>query len=291
MTGKIIKNISNDYTVESNNKEYICKVRGKIRIQDIKPVVGDNVIFDDKNNYILEILPRVNSLRRPPISNVDQAFIITSAKEPDFSSNLLDKLINIIEFNNIEPIICFTKLDLLNDSEKEYIDGIINYYKKIGYKVLLNTELDKINSLFKDKVSVFTGQSGAGKSTLLNNLDKKLNIKTNEISKALGRGKHTTRHTELLNIKGGLVADTPGFSSLDMREMTKSDIRDNMIEFNEYRDLCLYKDCMHIDEEDCEIKRQVGNNILKSRYENYVKFIKGDNNENIGFNSKFKRKK
>ena len=291
MTGKIVKNISNDYTVESSGNRYVCKVRGKIRTLDIKPQVGDNVIFDDVNNYIVEILPRVNYLRRPPVSNVDQAFIITSSKEPDFSSNLLDKLINIIEFNNIEPIICFTKLDLLNNEEKKEIDSIIAYYKKIGYKVLRNTEFEKINSLFKGKVSVFTGQSGAGKSTLLNNLDKKLNIKTNEISKALGRGKHTTRHTELLKVSGGLVADTPGFSSLDMREMTKADIRDNMIEFNKYRDLCFYKDCMHINEEDCEIKRQVGKNILKSRYDNYIKFIEGDNNETIGFNSKFKRKK
>lgn len=291
MTGKIVKNISNDYTVSSNGELYVCKARGKIRTLDIKPLVGDNVIFDETNNYIMEILPRKNFLRRPPISNVDQAFIITSTKEPDFSSNLLDKLINIIEFNNIEPIICFTKLDLLNKEEKKEIDSIIEYYKKIGYKVLLNNELDKINSLFKNKVSVFTGQSGAGKSTLLNNLDKRLNIKTNEISKALGRGKHTTRHTELLDISDGLVADTPGFSSLDMREMTKADIRDNMIEFNEYRHLCEYKDCMHIDEDNCEVKKQIGVNILSSRYDNYLKFIKGDNNENIGFNSKFKRKK
>ena len=291
MVGKIIKNISNDYTVDSNGNIFVCKVRGKIRTLDIKPLVGDNVVFDDKNNYIMEILPRKNFLNRPPISNVDQAFVITSVKEPDFSSNLLDKLLNIIEFNNIEPIICFTKLDLLNETELKRIEDIIKYYKSIGYKVFSNTELDKINSLFKDKVSVFTGQSGAGKSTLLNNLDNKLNIKTNEISKALGRGKHTTRHTELLNISGGLVADTPGFSSLDMRDMTKSDIRDNMIEFNKYRDLCLYKDCMHDNEDDCEIKRQIGINILPSRYDNYIKFIKGDNNENISFNIKFKRKK
>ena len=229
MTGKIIKNISNDYTVESNNKEYICKVRGKIRIQDIKPVVGDNVIFDDKNNYILEILPRVNSLRRPPISNVDQAFVITSAKEPDFSSNLLDKLINIIEFNNIEPIICFTKLDLLNKEELTEINNYINYYKKIGYTVFINTEIDKIKTIFKNKITVFTGQTGAGKSTLINKLDTKLNLETGEISKALGRGKHTTRHVELHEIYGGLVADTPGFSNVSFEDMSKEDMRDNFI--------------------------------------------------------------
>ena len=291
MTGKIIKNISNDYTVDANDKLYICKVRGKIRNLNIKPLVGDEVLFDDKNNYILEIKPRKNELRRPPICNVDQAFVITSVKEPEFSSNLLDKLIDIIEFNNIEPIICFTKLDLLNQEELDEINKYISYYKKIGYKVYLNTELKKINEAFKNKISVFTGQSGAGKSTLLNNLDEKLNIKTSEISKALGRGKHTTRHTELIKISDGLVADTPGFSSLDFRDMTREDIRDNMIEFNTYKDLCEYRDCMHLKEENCEVKKQVGNNILKSRYDNYTKFVTGDNNENISFNSRIKRKK
>lgn len=290
MTGKIIKNISNDYTVSCNDKLYVCKVRGKIRTLDIKPLVGDVVDFDEKNNYILEIKERKNYLNRPPIANVDQAFVITSVKEPNFSSNLLDKLLNIIEFNNIEPIICFTKLDLLSDEERKKIDTYIKYYKKIGYKVLLNTELVKLNKLFKDKISVFTGQSGAGKSTLLNNLNKELNIKTNEISKALGRGKHTTRHTELLLISNGLVADTPGFSALDFKDMTKTDVRDNMIEFNEYRDLCEYKDCMHLNEENCEVKKQVGKNILQSRYDNYVKFI-GDVDESIRINSKYQKRK
>lgn len=286
MTGKIIKNISNDYTVKCDDKLYICKVRGKIRNLSIKPLVGDLVNFDEKNNYILEIKERKNYLKRPPISNVDQAFIITSVKEPNFSSNLLDKLINIIEFNKVEPIICFTKLDLLNEKEKESIMTYINYYKKIGYRVVINTELDEIKKLFKNKVSVFTGQSGAGKSTLLNNLDKNLNIKTNEISKALGRGKHTTRHTELIELYDGLVADTPGFSAIDFNDMTNIDIRDNMIEFKNYK--CEYKDCMHLKEENCEVKKAVDKTILKSRYENYVKFV-GDINGNISFNSKLRK--
>ena len=289
MTGKIIKNISNDYTVKSNDSLYVCKVRGKIRTLDIKPLVGDEVVFDELNNYILEILPRKNYLKRPPISNVDQAFIITSVKEPNFSTNLLDKLLNIIEFNNIEPIICFTKLDLLNSEELKNIKEYIEYYKKIGYKVFLNTDLVDINNSFKDKVSVFTGQSGAGKSTLLNNLDEKLHIKTSAISKALGRGKHTTRHTELIPISGGLVADTPGFSSVDFEGMSKSDIRDNMIEFNEYKDKCKYRDCMHLKEDNCGVKEQVGKQIIKSRYNNYVKFVTGDKYESISINSKIRR--
>lgn len=275
MDGKIVKIISNDYTVLSNNNYYICKSRGKFRNMKITPLVGDNVIFDEKNRYIMEIKPRTNQLVRPYVSNISQVFIIASTKHPDLDLNLLDKLLVMIEFNNIKPIICFTKLDLLNKEELDNINKIRDYYIKIGYKVLYNNELDNIKALFKDNITVFTGQSGAGKSTLLNRLDIKLNIETNDISEALGRGKHTTRHTELIDMFEGLVADTPGFSSLDLTSMTKEDIRDNFIEFNTYRSKCLYRDCMHIKEpiEECEIKRQLDNNILRSRYENYIKFI------------------
>lgn len=274
MQGIIIKNISNDYTVLADGKTYSCKARGKFRKERITPLVGDNCTFDEKKLYIIDILPRKNELVRPPVSNIDQAFIITSVKEPDFSSNLLDKLLCIIEYNNIKPIICFTKLDLLNEEEKTEIENIIKYYKKIGYQVYKNTEIENIKKLFKDKKTVFTGQSGAGKSTLLNKINKNLNLKTDEISKALGRGKHTTRHVELLDLENGLIADTPGFSSLSFIGMTNADIRDNFIEFNEYRDKCKYKDCMHLQEEDCEIKEQIKNkNILESRYENYQKFL------------------
>ncbi len=274
MTGKIVKIISNDYTILSNNNLYICKSRGKFRNMNITPLVGDNVNFDEKNNYILEILPRYNYLIRPPVANIDQCVIVTSVKEPDFSSNLLDKLLTIIEFNNIKPIICFTKLDKLNDEDLKKIEIIINYYSKIGYEIYNNIDLTKLKLIFKNKVTVFTGQSGAGKSTLLNKLDSKLQLKTDEISFALNRGKHTTRHVELLPIYNGYVADTPGFSAVNFLEMTNSDIRDNFIEFNIYRDACEYKDCMHDSEINCEIKKQVNNgNILLSRYENYLKFI------------------
>ena len=155
MRGKIIKLISNDYTVLSNDKQYVCKSRGKFRNMKINPLVGDEVIFDEENNYILEVLPRKNYLLRPPVANVDQAVIITSVKHPDFSSNLLDKLLCIIEFNNIKPIICFTKLDLLNDNELEEINKIIDYYKKI-YEVYINNDIESIKHIFKDKISVFS---------------------------------------------------------------------------------------------------------------------------------------
>lgn len=275
MEGRIVKLISNDYTVKSNNKKYICKARGKFRNIHVSPLVGDMVVFDESINYINEVLPRKNELIRPPVSNIDQAFIITSVKEPDFSTILLDKLLNIIEFSNVEPIICFSKLDLLTNSELIEIEKYINYYKKIGYKVLKNTELDELKQLFKNKISVFTGQSGAGKSTLLNHLDSNLNLETDVISYALGRGKHTTRHVELIDMYDGLVADTPGFSSIDFNGMTNSDIRDNFIEFNNYRELCKYQDCMHDKENNCEIKVKVEENeILNSRYQNYIKFIR-----------------
>ncbi len=274
MEGKIIKQISNDYTVLSNKKKYICKARGKFRNEKIVPLVGDIVEFDEKNLYILKILPRKNSLIRPSIANIDQAVVITSVKHPDFSDNLLDKLLTIIEFNKIKPILIFTKLDLLQKEEEERIKEYITYYKKIGYTCFINTEIEEIKKIFKEKVSVFTGQTGAGKSTLLNHLDTSLHLETNEISESLGRGKHTTRHTELLILLDGMIADTPGFSSLHFYEMKPIDIRDNFIDFNVYRDACKYKDCLHDKEEDCIIKKKVKEKeIMQSRYDNYIKFI------------------
>lgn len=274
MQGIIIKQISNDYTVELNNKEKIvCKARGKFRKMHITPLVGDIVIIDYQNRYILEVLKRKNELIRPSVANVDQAVIITSVHIPNFSSNLLDKLLVTIEYNNILPIICFTKLDLIDGKTRLGIDEYIKYYRKIGYQVYLNTD-EELKSIFKNKVTVFAGQSGAGKSTLLNRLDSNLKLDTGEVSVALGRGKHTTRHVELIPLLDGLVADTPGFSSLTFDGMTKEDIRDNFIEFNKYRDLCEYKDCMHNNETICSIKEKVSNGeIIQSRYDNYIKFI------------------
>jgi len=269
---QIIKNISDLYIVKFNNEIYKCKAKGLFRKEGITPTVGDKVIIDEKKMVITNILNRKNILVRPPISNVDIALIVMSVVNPSFSTNLVDKLINIIEYNNIKPVLCLSKLDLLDN--KEEINKYINYYKSIGYDVFLNTETDKIKELFKNKITVITGQSGVGKSTLLNMLDSTLELKTNEISYALGRGKHTTRHVELIELFDGLVADTPGFSSLSFLGMKKEDIRDNFIEFNEYKNKCKYKDCMHLKEDDCEIKRMVeSNDILKSRYENYTKFI------------------
>lgn len=277
MQGIIIKNISNDFTVLcEDGSKHVCKARGKFRNMKLTPLVGDYVVIDADNDYILELKKRRNELIRPSICNIDTVFIIASTTKPEFDTNLLDKLLCIAEYNSIKPVICLTKLDLLSEEKFKELEPIFNYYKSIGYDVVKNTDLDKIKELIKDKVSVFTGQSGAGKSTLLNHLDESFNIRTNEISLALGRGKHTTRHTELFEVGDGWVADTPGFSSLDfkMLNMSNDDIRDNFIEFQELRDECKYKDCLHYHDDGCKVKEELGKgNILPSRYENYIKFI------------------
>ncbi len=276
MEGIIIKNESNNYTVRTNNGINICKPRGKFRLDKITPLVGDKVIIDENNNYILDIKERKNSLIRPQIANVDIALIVTSVKEPAFDSNLLDKLLTIISYNSIEPVICLTKLDLLDSKEKNDINNIMNYYKNIGYTVTDNNSIREIKKIISGKVIVFAGQSGAGKSSLLNKLDKTLSLETNEISKSLGRGKHTTRCTTLYDIDGALVADTPGFSSVDFIGMAKEDIRDNMKEMFYNLDNCKYRDCMHIKEDDCAVKKLLKDGkILSSRYDNYKKFIGG----------------
>ncbi len=276
MEGIIIKNQSNDYTVRTTKGIYVCKPRGKFRNDKITPLVGDTVVIDDINKYLLEIKPRKNSLIRPPIANVDIALIAVSVKEPNFDSNLLDKLLTIISFNNITPIICLTKLDLLNKEETKNIKEITKYYQSIGYVVVENTNTKEIKKLIQNKKVVIAGQSGAGKSTLLNRLDKKLSLETNEISKSLGRGKHTTRCTTLYEVDTALIADTPGFSSVDFRGMTKLDIRDNMQEMYDNLEHCKYRDCMHIKEDNCYVKKLLEEGkILPSRYNNYKTFIGG----------------
>lgn len=271
MNGRIIKLISNDYYVLSDKKVYICKSRGKFRNENISPKVGDYVFFDNENNYIMEVKERINELDRPCVSNISQALIVTSLTSPDFSTNLLDKLLLICILNKITPVIILTKKDLLTKDKWQELKPIVNYYKHLGYKVINNKNLFKIKRLFKHKTTVITGQTGSGKSTLLNSLDKNLKLETNEISKALGRGKHTTRYTSLYQMYKGYVVDTPGFSDIDLSKYQKEDIRDSFTEFKKYP--CPYKDCMHDKEKDCNVKCQVGKNIIVSRYENYLKFI------------------
>ena len=283
MVGKITRIISNLYTVSSNNKEYYCRARGKIRYLNLTPLVGDIVDFDENENYILKIHERRNYLDRPMIANIDSVLIVTSVKKPDISLSLLDKQLTLAIHNKIEPIIIFTKLDLLTKLELKKIKRIMRYYSKIGIKVTTNNNLYKIKRIIKNKSLVLTGQTGAGKSTLLNKLDKKLNLATNEISEALGRGKHTTRHVELFKYKCSFIADTPGFSTLDLTNLTKEEIKNTFKEFNNIS--CPYKDCSHTNEKECIIKKLVEDKkILKSRYDNYIGMV--SKIENSSFFSK-----
>lgn len=272
MQGQIIKIISNLYTVKINDEIIDCRARGKFRNDGTTPIVGDYCIVDKDNNYILEILPRKNSLKRPIIANVDYALIVTSVKKPDLSLNLLDKLLSLSIMSNVKPIICLTKLDLLNKKELKNLNNIIKYYKKIGFIVLKNTDKFKIKRLLKNKLTVLGGQTGAGKSSLLNRLDKKLDLKTAPISEALGRGKHTTRHVEVFKIGNMYIADTPGFSALDLDEFSKEDIKNSFIEFKKYN--CYFNDCKHLKEKDCGVRIALAKEeILKSRYDNYIELI------------------
>ena len=177
-----------------------------------------------------------------------------------------------MEIHHVRPIICITKKDLVDEKEFSVIREKLDYYEKIGYLVLYNTDLSMIRELLKGKTSVFTGQTGAGKSSLLNKLHPELDLEEGEVSVALGRGRHTTRVVQLLEVSGGKVMDTPGFSSLELKNYTREQIRDSFLEFSKYP--CLYKDCMHTKEAECMVKREVfRNNILESRYLNYLSFI------------------
>lgn len=278
MKGQIIKINSDLYYVNSTNQLYICKCRGIFRKEHISPVVGDYVLFNKDKKIIEEILPRKNIFERPKVSNIDQAILITSLKIPDFSLNLLDKFIVLMEINKVKPIICITKEDLCSKEELDNIWKILKYYEELGYTVLSNQELDRIKEILKDKTSVFTGQTGAGKSTLLNKLNPDWKLETGEVSSALGRGRHTTRVVSLYPFLGGKVMDTPGFSALEFKNYSKEQIRNAFIEFSKYQ--CPFKDCSHTNEEECVIKKEVlVNNILESRYLNYLNFIGGDKNE------------
>lgn len=271
--GKIVKIISNLYNVKVESNYYECRARGKFRFDKLTPLVGDYCTIDIKENYIIEIKERKNYLNRPQIANVDIALIITSIKKPDISYTLLDKLILVIKEKNIEPVICISKLDLVPILKRSKYKKALKYYESIGIKVFYNNKLSSLKKYLKGKVVVLTGQTGAGKTTLLNKLGKNLNLETNPISEALGRGVHTTRHTEIHEISDIYFADTPGFSSLDLADINLNNIYVGFPEFNNYS--CDFKDCKHIDEKSCKVKDAVTKNeILKSRYDSYISFCK-----------------
>ena len=286
MVGRIVRIISNLYTVEVNQNgsinSYECRARGKFRIDGLTPLVGDIVEISDEN-YILDIKPRINSLSRPMIANIDNALVVTSLTRPELSTSLLDKMIVNVLIKGIEPIIVFTKYDLLTSEQKKEYDKIIHYYQDIGFKAIINTEIDKLDEYIDGKAVVLTGQTGVGKSTLLNKLLPDINQETNDISEALGRGKHTTRHVELFKYKNSFIADTPGFSSLDISEEEKENIKFYYPEFK--NNDCKFRDCLHINEIGCKVKEDVeAGLILQSRYDNYKKMVV--ESENININNK-----
>ncbi|WP_297076595.1 ribosome small subunit-dependent GTPase A [uncultured Enterococcus sp.] len=279
MQGKIRKAVSGFYYVESDGIIYQTRGRGNFRNQNITPLVGDNVVFESTNltdGYVLEVLPRKNQLVRPTVANIDQAVVVTSMVEPNFSFNLLDRFLVTLEFNEIEPIIYLTKIDLL--SEVELVEEIIKIYEEIGYRVIVATPDDRsiveLQQTFEHKLTVFMGQSGAGKSTLLNQILPSLELPTAAISESLGRGKHTTRHVELLEVADGLVADTPGFSAIDLLTIDTEELPRLFPEFVARMSDCRFRECKHLNEPNCAVKEAVEQDkIAYSRYEDYKQFM------------------
>lgn len=277
--GRIIRVLSGFYTVFDGQRDIVCKARGKFRKDDLKPLAGDfcDFSYDGQNDgYLMKIHPRKNCLIRPPIANVDQAFIVVSCQEPDFSSLLLDRFLAIVEHQAITPVIVVTKMDLVQDDDP--IHAVLDDYRQAGYQVYETSHQGFLNEedfkkLFKDKVSVFTGQSGVGKSSLLNRLAPDLKLKTGAISNVLGRGKHTTRHVELYPLYGGWVADTPGFSSLDL-DFDERDLAVSYHDFRTYANQCKFRGCLHKSEPDCAVKEAVKHQqISAERYQHYLMFL------------------
>lgn len=280
--GKIIKALSGFYYVLQNEDIIQCRGRGIFRKNKITPLVGDEVIFQAENDlegYILEIKERKNELVRPPIANVDQAILVFSAVEPDFSTVLLDRFLVLVEYNHIEPFICITKLDLTTSKQHQEIEKYALNYRSAGYRVVLTSSekdvgIEKLHPHLEKKISVFAGQSGVGKSSLLNALRPELKLKTNDISAHLGRGKHTTRHVELINIGHGLVADTPGFSSLEFTNIEAEDLTFCFPELQKASENCKFRGCLHLKEPKCGVKAAVeAGEIPNYRYEHYIDFL------------------
>ena len=275
--GKIIKGIGGFYYVDADDVIYECKARGSFRNDNLTPLVGDNVeisINENAENRIEKIMQRTNSLVRPPLANLDLLFIVNSLVDPKINTLITDRLIAVAEYKKFEPVIVLTKTDLEPDFQ-EYID----IYENAGFKVIaVNNENFENGNIFKElmcgKVCAFTGNTGVGKSTLLNNLFPSLQLETGETSKKLGRGKHTTRHSELFKLEGGYIADTPGFSSLDIQrydKIMKEDLPHCFREFSEYLGQCRFNSCTHVNDKGCAICEAVEKGLIsKSRHNSYI---------------------
>ena len=276
MIARIVKIVSREYTLLMDDGTRVKSIlMGKVRRQDA-PAAGDLVEaeYTDSRWVIQKILPRRNRLIRPYVANVDQAIIVMSVVDPDFSTALIDRLSILIRAADITPLLVVTKCDLGIPAETE---ERIREYERGPMKVIRTAKgsLDpSLASVLEGKISVLTGQSGAGKSTLLNELEPSFHLATQEISKALGRGKHTTRHNELHPVAGGLVADTPGFSSLDFSRISARELGQDVIDFEPYIGRCRFNDCVHQNEPGCAVKEAVEKGIIPLiRWQNYLQVL------------------
>ena len=280
MKGKIIKGIAGFYyvhTVESG--VYACKAKGIFRNRNIKPLVGDNVEIEilhekDKEGSVIEIYPRENELIRPAVANIDQAILIFAAAEPEPNFNLLDRMLVMMRFWEIPAVICFNKSDLL---PQEALDRMADIYRSCGAPVIFTSArqqegIESLQTLLYGKTSAVAGPSGAGKSSLINLLQQEVLMETGDVSKKIGRGKHTTRYSMLIHVAGDTyIMDTPGFGSLDLPQFTADDLWKQYSEFLPYEPYCRFQGCSHIHEPDCGIKQAVEEGkIHRQRYETYI---------------------
>lgn len=282
LKGQIVKGISGFYYVDTENGLYECKARGILRKDKITPLVGDRVkmnVLDEveKKGIVEEIEGRDSELIRPPIANVDKALIVFAIKNPNLNLSLLDRFLVLSEREGLETVIVFTKIDL--DSEAT-LESIKNVYESCGYNVIPvsnvdNLNVDKVKDELKDSITVFAGPSGVGKSSLLNEIDEDFKLQTGEVSDKIKRGKHTTRHAELFKLEfGGMVADTPGFSSLSVDDIEEDELKDYFIEFAEYGKCKFGNKCIHENEPKCGVKEAVENgDISKERYDSYLQLL------------------
>ena len=280
MQGKIVKGISGFYYVHVvGTGIYECKAKGVFRNRKVKPLVGDNVeivVLDEEKRIgnVEEILSRKNELIRPAVSNIDMALVIFAAAKPDPNFNLLDRFLCMMEYQKVPVTICFNKCDLVSGEEKEKLWQI---YAPAGYDILFTSvktgeNIDNLKALLADKTTTVAGPSGVGKSSLINELQTGVRMQTGAISDKIGRGKHTTRHSEIISIgQDTYIMDTPGFSSMDLPGFEKEDLWTCYPEFVPYEPECRFIGCSHIGEPDCGVKNALAEGkISQVRYDNYV---------------------